>query len=138
VKEIVFRASNRLEIPVVLVASVGMPTPSSPRISTVPVEKGIDSADNYIAAEVAPGDLVITADIPLAGEIVRRGGIALDPRGQRYDENTIGERLPLRNLMMGLRDHGVLDGGGPAPFGQVDRRRFASAFDALVTKMNRE
>jgi len=138
VKEIVFRASGRLGLPVVLVASLPMPCPDSRRISVVRVEKGLDSADAHITSEVQPGDLVITADVPLAGEIVRRGAVALDPRGQVYDENTIGERLPFRNLMMDLRDNGVIQGGGPPPFAPTDRRKFAAAFDSLLARMNKD
>lgn len=134
VKEIVFRASNRLGLEVILVANGPQPCPESPLIRAVRVEKGFDVADAHIVRSVTPGDIVITADVPLAAEVVARGAVAIDPRGDLYTPDTIGERLPYRNLMMDLRDQGVINGGGPPPFSAADRRRFASAFDALLTR----
>jgi hypothetical protein len=134
VKEIAFRASNRLGLEVVLVANGPQPHPDSPLIIAVQVEKGFDVADAHIVRHVAPGDIVITADVPLAAEVVAQGAVAIDPRGDLYTADTIGERLPYRNLMMDLRDQGIVNGGGPPPFSPADRNRFASAFDALLTR----
>jgi uncharacterized protein YaiI (UPF0178 family) len=97
------------------------------------VEGGIDAADEAITAEVAPDDLVVTADIPLAAEVVRRGAVAIDVRGHLYTAGTIGERLALRNLLQDLRSNELVR-GGPAPFGAADRQRFASALDRQLTK----
>ena len=137
VKDTVFRASERLEIAVRLVANAPMPTPSSPFVDAVLVEGGPDVADDYIAAHVQPGDLVVTADVPLAGDVVARGAVAIDPRGTIYSEDTIGERLPMRDLLMELRDSGLIQ-GGPPPFRPIDKRRFAEAFDRLLTRTLRE
>jgi uncharacterized protein YaiI (UPF0178 family) len=124
IKEIVFRASERLEVPVCLVASVV-------------VADGFDVADDYIAEHAASDDLVITADIPLAARIVAKGGVALDPRGELYTEENVGERLCMRDLMQELRSGGLVQ-GGPAQFGMTDRQRFASALDRLLTRMRKE
>lgn len=134
IKEIVYRASGRLGLRVTLVANGPLPIPESALINAVQVEKGFDVADAHIAQSLAPGDIVVTADIPLAAEVVARGAVAIDPRGDLYTAETIGHRLPYRNLMMDLRDQGVILGGGPAPFGATDRQRFASAFDTLLTR----
>ncbi len=138
VKEIAFRASRRLGIAVTLVANAPMPVPDSPLVTVVRVEKGFDVADAHIAQSASPGDIVITADVPLAAAVVARGATAIDPRGDLYTPDTIGERLRYRNLMMDLRDQGVITSGGPPPFSAADQRRFASAFDALLTRRLRE
>ena len=106
-------------------------------MDAVLVEGGPDVADDYIAAHVQPGDLVVTADIPLAGDVVAGGAVAINPRGTIYSEDTIGERLPMRDLRMELRDDGLIQ-GGPPPFGPTDKRRFAEAFDRLLTRIWRE
>ncbi len=137
VKEIVFRASARLGVSVILAANTPLQVPDSPLIRTVCVEKGFDMADDYIVQSAAPGDIVITADVPLAAAVVEKGAVAIDPRGDLYTVDTIGERLPYRNLMMDLREQGMIGGGGPPPFSRVDRGRFASAFDALLTRQIR-
>jgi len=103
--------------------------------STV-VADGFDVADDYIADNALPDDLVITADIPLAARIVAKGGVALDPRGELYTEENVGERLAMRDLMTELRGAGLV-AGGPAQFSLTDRQRFASSFDRLLTKMTR-
>lgn len=137
IKEIVFRASERLGAPVVLVANKGLAKHHSSLISSVTVPEGPDAADKYIAEHAAPTDLVITADIPLAARIVENGGVALDPRGELYTEENVGERLAFRDLMHELRAGGVVQ-GGPAQFGLADRQRFASALDRTLTRMVRE
>lgn len=136
IKEIVFRASERLEVPVCLVANKDLSKAHSRLVTSVLVAEGFDVADDYIAQHAAPDELVITADIPLAARIVARGGVALDPRGELYTEENVGERLSMRDLMQELRMEGVVL-GGPAQFGLTDRKRFASALDRLLTRMVR-
>jgi uncharacterized protein YaiI (UPF0178 family) len=132
VKELVFRASARLNLPVCLVANRALAVPPVPRITLVQVRPGSDVADSYIVQHVAAGDIVITADIPLAAQVVARDAVALDPRGDIHTVDTIGERLAMRNLMEELRWAGVAS-GGPAAYSAKDRRRFAAALDRLVT-----
>lgn len=134
IKEIVFRASERLGIAVCQVANSDLSRSHSGLVSSVRVAEGFDAADDYIAEHVAPGDLVITADIPLAARIVAGNGVAIDPRGEIYDEENVGERLSMRDLMQELRSAGMVQ-GGPAQFGLTDRQRFASSFDRLLTRM---
>jgi len=136
IKEIVFRASDRLKTPVVLVANMGMDKHHTPLVTSVLVPEGPDVADDYIAEHVAPVDLVITADIPLAARIVEKGGVALDPRGELYTEDNVGERLSYRDLLQELRSAGLAH-GGPGQFGLPDRQRFASALDRTLTRMIR-
>lgn len=127
-KELVFRTSARLGLRVRLVANRSMAVPASPLITLVQVRPGSDVADAYIAQHVQAGDLVITADIPLAALVVERGAIALDPRGEVHTADTIGERLAVRNLMEELRWAGAAS-GGPAAYSATDRRRFANALN---------
>ena len=134
IKEIVFRASERLQVPVCLVANKDLSKAHTHLVTSVLVAEGIDVADDYIAQHATPDDLVITADIPLAARVVARGGVALDPRGELYTEENVGERLSMRDLMQELRLEGVIH-GGPAQFGLTDRKRFASALDRLLTRM---
>jgi len=136
VKEIVFRAAERLRVEVCLVANQGLAKHHSRYVSSVVVAGGPDEADKYIAGHASTADLVITADIPLAARIVENGGVALDPRGELYTGENVGERLSLRDLLQGLRDEGLVQ-GGPAPFGPADRQRFASALDRTLTRMLR-
>ncbi|RNC72614.1 MAG: YaiI/YqxD family protein [Desulfuromonadales bacterium] len=134
IKEIVFRASERLQVPVCLVANTNLSKAHSPLITSVQVKEGFDAADDHIVQHATPDDLVITADIPLAARIVAQGGVALDPRGELYTEENVGERLSVRNLMQELRTAGYVQ-GGPAQFGMADRQRFASALDRLLTRI---
>lgn len=134
IKEIVFRASERLQLPVCLVANMDLSKSRSHLVTSVLVAEGFDEADDYLVQHAAPEDLVITADIPLAARIVARGGVALDPRGELYTEENVGERLSMRDLMQELRGAGLVQ-GGPAQFGLTDRKRFASALDRLLTRM---
>jgi hypothetical protein len=136
VKDIAFRAAERLRVEVCLVANQGLAKHHSRFVSSVVVPGGADEADKYIAGNASTADLVITADIPLAARIVEKGGVALDPRGELYTGQNVGERLSLRDLMQGLRDEGLIQ-GGPAPFGPADRQRFASALDRTLTRMLR-
>jgi uncharacterized protein len=136
IKDIVFRASERLQTEVVLVANMGLTKHHTPLVTSVVVSEGPDIADKYIAEHASPNDLVITADIPLAARIVENGGVALDPRGELYTEDNVGERLSYRDLMQELRAGGLVQ-GGPAQFGLADRQRFASALDRTLTRMVR-
>lgn len=134
IKEIVFRASERLRLPVCLVANQNLARFHSSLVSSVQVPAGPDVADDYLAEHAAPEDLVITADIPLAARIVAKGGVALDPRGELYTEDNVGERLASRDLLQELRQAGVML-GGPPQFALTDRQRFASALDRTLTRM---
>jgi len=136
IKEIVFRASERLELPVILVANQGLAKHHSRLITSVIVKEGLDAADDYIAEQATPEDLVITADIPLAARIVAKGSVGLDPRGELYTEENVGERLSIRDMMQELRGAGMIQ-GGPAAFSNTDRQRFASSLDSTLTRMIR-
>ena len=136
IKEILFRAAIRAQISTTLVANQFLRTPPSAFIKTMQVPSGFDVADNRIVVEMESGDLVITADIPLAAQVVEKGGYALNPRGELYTIANIKERLAMRNLMEELRSNGV-DISGPTAFSQGDRQAFASMLDRLITKHNR-
>ena len=136
IKEIVFRASERLELPVILVANKPLAKHHARLVSSVVVEDGFDRADDYIVEQVTAHDLVVTADIPLAARIVAKGAVGLDPRGELYTEENVGERLSMRDLMQSLRSDGLVQ-GGPAQFGMTDRQRFASALDRVLTRMRK-
>ena len=116
-----------------MVANSFMASPHS-LVSSVQVEKGADVADIYIANNVAQNDLVITADIPLAAQVVEKGATAIDPRGELYTEENVRERLSIRDFMQGLRDEGV-DTGGPLALGPKDKERFANAFNRILTQI---
>ncbi len=131
VKEILFRAANRVQIRVTLVANQVLRTPPSPFINTIRVGAGFDVADKRIAAEVHAGDLVITADIPLAAEVIGKEAYALNPRGEFYTQENIGERLALRDFMDTLRGSGI-NTGGPAALNQGDRQAFANQLDRFL------
>jgi uncharacterized protein YaiI (UPF0178 family) len=137
IKEIILRASARLGIETVLVANKNVSTGGGALVSLVRVDAGPDVADGYIVDSSAPGDLCVTADVPLAARLVDKGVVAIDPRGQVYADGTIGERLSVRDFMAGLRDAGMVT-GGPPPFDQRAKQRFASTFDRLLTKAVRE
>ena len=134
VKEIVFRAARRLEVEVSLVANQRLSGPAAnPFIRTVRVQGGPDVADQYIARHAAPGDLAVTADIPLAARLVEKEVLVIDPRGEEYTRENVGERLALRDLMSGLRDTGLVT-GGPRLYGARDKQAFASALDRTLTR----
>ncbi|MCA1989950.1 MAG: YaiI/YqxD family protein [Desulfarculus sp.] len=133
VKDIVFRASQRLKLAVVLVADRPVGRPSSPLVTSIVVPKDMDSADRHIADKLDPGDLVITADLPLAAAVVERGAQAINPRGETYTAENVRERLSLRDFMMGLRETGELL-GGPPPYGRKDKERFAAALDRHLSR----
>lgn len=136
IKDIIFRASERLKVPVCMVANNDLSRAHTAFVTSVRVKNGFDVADDYIAEHAQPCDLVITADIPLAARVVEKGGVALDPRGELYTEENVGERLSMRNLMQELRSDGLVQ-GGPGQFSLTDRQRFASSMDRLLTRMVR-
>lgn len=131
IKEILYRAATRNGLRLILVANQFLRVPPSPWIRAVQVPKGFDVADNHIAASVEPGDLVITADIPLAAMVIEKQASALNPRGEPYSPGNIRQLLDMRNFMDGLRSSGVETGGPPA-FRQADRRNFAKQLDRLL------
>ena len=133
VKDILYRAAERAQVIVTLVANQPLRTPRSSFIRTLQVPRGFDVADNEIARRVEPGDLVVTADIPLAAQVIDRGGNALDPRGELYSPDTIRERLTMRDFMDELRASGVQT-GGPPPLAHGDRQRFANQLDRLLAQ----
>jgi uncharacterized protein len=133
VKDLLYRTAKRRKIKVTFVANQPLRTPASQFICSVRVREGMNVADQHIVGLVAPGDLVITADIPLAAEVVAKGGQALDPRGELYTEANVGERLATRNLLDGLRGEGLV-AGGPANFKPRNRQAFANELDRWLTK----
>lgn len=136
IKEILFRAAERTKLDMTLVANKPLRTPPSQHIHMLQVARGFDVADNEITGRIEPGDLVITADIPLAADAIARGAHALNPRGEFYTDENIRERLALRNYLAELRASGVQT-GGPAPLGSADRKRFADQLDRFLTRRGR-
>ena len=134
IKELLFRAAERRKIKVTLVANQSMRIPRSEFIDTILVPSGMNIADRRIVELVASGDLVITADIPLAADVVAKGGQALDPRGELYTDNNVGERLAVRNMFDGLRGEGQIM-GGPANFSLKDKQAFANQLDRWLAKV---
>ena len=131
------RAARRLEIELVFVANKALSLPASAFVRSLRVPAGADVADRRIAEEAAPGDLVVTADIPLAAAVVDRGVSALSPRGELFTEENVGERLAMRDLMDELRSGG-LQTGGPSAFGRAERQAFANQLDRLLSRMVRK
>ena len=133
VKEILFRAADRTKTLVTLVANQYIRVPRSEYIKTVQVPSGFDVADNEIVKRAAVGDLVITADIPLAAEIIEKGAHALNPRGEMYSTENIRSLLNMRDFMDTMRSSGVDTSGGPPPLNQSDRQAFANQLDRFLT-----
>lgn len=133
IKEILFRVADRRKIVTTLVANQLMRIPASPYVKSLQVPRGFDVADNKIVEHVQAGDLVITADIPLAADVIERGGFALNPRGEFYTRDNIREHLTLRNFMDGLRASGVETGGQPM-LNQADRQAFANQLDQFLMR----
>ena len=131
IKDILFRVAERTKIPVTFVANQRLRLPNSTFIHLIQVGHGSDIADDEIANKCEAGDLIITADIPLAARIVEKGALALDPRGRMYDKNNIGQILDMRNFMDTLRGSGV-ENGGPSSFGQRERFKFANELDKFI------
>lgn len=136
VKDEVYRVADRLGLTVMVVADAWLRTPSDPRIHMVVVDAGPDAADDWIAERVAPADIVITQDIPLAARVVEVGAEALSPRGDVFDADTMGPALATRNLMTDLRSAGV-ETRGPRAFSTRDRSHFLQALDAAAGRATR-
>ena len=133
IKEILFRAAERVQVPLTLVANKPLQTPTSRLIRSIRVEGGFDVADKHIVQHLAANDLVITADIPLAAEVIEKGGHALNPRGTFYTKNNIKERLAMRDLMDQLRGSGIQT-GGPSALSHADRQAFANQLDRFLSR----
>lgn len=132
VKEIIFKASRRLNISIILVANSYQIIPQSDLIKLIVVDQGFDAADQHIIDQVEIHDIVITADIPLAAKVLKKKAIALNPRGEIYNENNIGSILSMRDFMKELRDGGSIT-GGPAAFGPKDIKQFADSLNQLIS-----
>lgn len=133
-KEILFRAANRVGVELTLVANQYLRTPPSPNIKSIQVPGGFDVADDEIVKRVDAGDLVITNDIPLAAEIIEKGGYVLNPRGEMLDRENIGARLNMRDFLDTMRSSAVDTGGGPPPYSQRDRQEFANSLDRVLAR----
>lgn len=133
IKDILYRVVARIKINMILVANQPLTIPKSIYIKSVLVGSGFDVADKYIIDITSPNDLIITADIPLAAEVVKKGAFALNPRGELYTEKNIKEKLCIRNLMDEIRGTGELT-GGPAPLSNKDNQKFANALDSFLAK----
>jgi uncharacterized protein YaiI (UPF0178 family) len=133
IKEILFKCADRRNVSLTLVANQTLRIPKSPNLSFKKVPAGFDVADNEIVKQMNSGDLVITADIPLASEVIEEGGIALNPRGDLYTQENVKSRLAMRNLMDTLRSGGM-DTGGPAALNKKDIQAFANQLDRWITK----
>ncbi|MEF3074023.1 YaiI/YqxD family protein [Methylobacter sp. Wu1] len=133
IKDILFRAAERRQLALILVANHFLVVPPSRVIRSVQVPGGFDAADRYIVEQLQENDLVITADIPLAADVIAKNAHALNPRGEFYTKDNIKDRLAMRDLMDELRSAGQVS-GGPAPFGQRDKQDFANALDRFLAK----
>jgi uncharacterized protein YaiI (UPF0178 family) len=131
IKEILYRAADRVGVALILVANQPLQVPGSRFIRAIQVASGFDVADNHIVLHALPGDLVITADIPLAAEVIEKDCLALNPRGELYTKENIRQRLNMRDFMDTMRGSGV-DTGGPPPLSQADRQAFANQLDRLL------
>lgn len=137
VKDMLFRAAERRGVEVVLVANRQVVVPRHPNIRTVKVERGFDVADDWLVANCAPGDLVVTSDVPLAAQVVAKGATGLSFRGELYTKENVGARLSERDFFTHARDSGMMIGGGPPPFDNRAATAFANAFDQWLTKAQR-
>ncbi len=137
IKEMLYRASERGKVQLTLVANQVLRTPSSPRINSILVPGGMNVADRRIVELVSPGDLVITADIPLAADVVAKGAHALDPRGELYTDSNVGERHAVRNLIDEMRGAGRTM-RGPTSFTPRDRQAFANQLDRWLARVKKE
>ncbi|MGV6808222.1 MAG: YaiI/YqxD family protein [bacterium] len=131
IKEILFRASERKQVELILVANHPIAVPRSSLIRSLQVSQGFDVADNHIAAHIQSGDLLISSDIPLAAEVIEKGALVLTPRGERHTANNIKARLNMRDFMETMRSSGVHT-GGPAALNQTDRKAFADQLDRIL------
>lgn len=133
IKDILYRAAERVGVPLTLVANHALNTPPSRHIRSCQVARGFDVADDYIVQQLEAGDLVVTADIPLAAEVLEKKAHALNPRGELYSTETIRQQLVMRDFMEEMRGSGLAS-GGPAPLSQADRKAFADALDRLLAR----
>lgn len=133
VRDMLFKASRRTGVALTLVANQPVRVPADPQISAIQVASGFDVADDAIAERVVAGDLVITADIPLAAEVIEKGALALNPRGELYTTDTVRSRLNMRDFMETMRSSGI-QSGGPAAYGQREKQAFANQLDRLLAK----
>ena len=136
IKEILFKAATKRKILTTFVANQPIRTQPSPYLKSIQVAAGFDVADNFIVQQVEKNDLVITQDVPLAAEIVEKGGHVITPRGQKLTPDNIKQRLSMRNFMEEMRSAGQVT-GGPPPLSQSDRMEFANALDSLLTRLSR-
>lgn len=136
VKDVIYRASARLGVVVVVVANSNIGTPLSPLITSVVVKGGPDVADDHIAHHAVKGDVAVTQDVPLAARLVENGVVTIDVRGTVYDADNIGERLSVRDFMADVRDSGVVT-GGPRAWTPKDKQKFAAALDAALSRLRR-
>lgn len=133
IKEILYRAAQRVKIPLTLVANHPLQVPRSPLIQALQVAAGFDVADNYLVQRSQSGDLVVTADIPLAAELVAKGVVAINPRGEQYTPENIRQRLAMRDFMQQMRDSGEAS-GGPPPLDNTDKQAFANTLDRCLAR----
>ena len=137
-REILFRAAARTGVQLTLVANQPLRTPASKNINSIQVPRGFDVADDEIVKRVNAGDLVITSDIPLAAEVIEKGGHALSPRGEMHTKDNIGAKLNMRDFMDTMRSSGVEMGGGPSAYSQRDKQEFANALDRFLARQSRD
>lgn len=137
-REILFRAADRTGVQLTMVANQPVNTPMSKNINSLQVSGGFDVADDEIVKRLEPGDLVITSDIPLAAEVIEKGGHALSPRGELHTTENIRAKLNMRDFMDTMRSSGVQMGGGPSAYGQRDKQEFANNLDRLLTRYAKE
>ena len=136
IKDILFRAAERTGVQTTLIANQFIATPASRFINAIQVSQGFDVADNEIVRRLESGDLVITGDIPLAAEVIEKGGRALNPRGELYSANSIKAQLTMRDFMDTMRASGVQTGGGPPPLNNRDRKAFADQLDKILSSIS--
>ena len=137
-REILFRAADRTGVQLTMVANQPVNTPMSKNINSLQVSGGFDVADDEIVKRLEPGDLVITSDIPLAAEVIEKGGHALGPRGELHTTENIRAKLNMRDFMDTMRSSGVQMGGGPSAYGQRDKQEFANNLDRFLTRYAKE
>ncbi|NRA40903.1 MAG: YaiI/YqxD family protein [Pseudomonadales bacterium] len=134
IKEVLCKAANRVQLPLIFVANQYLHLPKSTWIQCRQVEQGFDVADDYIVQQVKAGDLVVTQDIPLAAELIAKGAVVINTRGEALDQQNIKQRLNMRDFMETMRASAVEMRGGPAPFSAKDKQQFANALDRYLAK----
>lgn len=137
VKEEIIRVGARHQLPMVFIGNRWMRGLDHPLVSQVVAAEGLDEADHRIVERICAGDIVVTADVPLAARCIAKGALGIDHRGKKFDEASIGMQLAMRDLMTQLRDSGEITGGGPSVYGKQDRSRFLDAIDRLIIEAKR-